>query len=57
MFDGFSVAQAEAAPVDSCPPDSWKGVPGRKGKDKVCLQMAVTLYAKVRHEVGTPIVY
>ncbi|KAG8881394.1 hypothetical protein FRB98_004374 [Tulasnella sp. 332] len=47
VVDGFSLAQAEAAPTGSLPPDAWKLQEGRPAIEKIHPQSAVTVYSKV----------
>jgi len=46
VIDKFTVAQAEAAPAGSLPPDDWKLGKGRQATEKIHPQSAMTLYSK-----------
>ncbi|KAG9007742.1 hypothetical protein FRB94_013977 [Tulasnella sp. JGI-2019a] len=46
VIDNFTVAQAEAAPAGSLPPDEWKLRQGRQAIEKIHPQSAMTLYSK-----------
>jgi len=46
MFDTFTLRQKEDGPSQSCPPASWEGASGRKGFEKVCPRMSLTLFIK-----------
>lgn len=46
-FDGFTLAQSEAAPAGSLPPPEWKSLPGRQATEKIVPQAAAVLFSKV----------
>lgn len=46
VFEHLTVAQAEAAPAGSLPPEEWKSMKGRQAKEKIHPLVAVTMYSK-----------
>ncbi|KAF8332801.1 cytochrome P450 monooxygenase CYP63 [Cantharellus anzutake] len=46
ICDTFTLRQEQDAPPGSCPPESWKGAPGRKGIEQVWPKTAITLFVK-----------
>ncbi|KAG8874188.1 hypothetical protein FRB98_008587, partial [Tulasnella sp. 332] len=46
VVDDFALAQAEAAPAGSLPPDGWKLSGGRQAMEKIHPQNAMTMYSK-----------
>jgi hypothetical protein len=48
VFERFTLAQAESAPLDCLPPAEWKGRKGRLPIEEFRPGQAVTVFAKVR---------
>lgn len=48
VFDKFTVAQAEAAPLDCLPPAEWKFQEGRKATEEFWPGQGITTFAKVK---------
>ncbi|KAG9001078.1 hypothetical protein FRB93_012458 [Tulasnella sp. JGI-2019a] len=46
VIDDFTVAQTEAAPTGSLPPDEWKLRKGRQAIEQIHPQSAMTMYSK-----------
>jgi hypothetical protein len=53
VFDRFTLAQADSAPLDRLPPAEWKRRKGRPAIEEFRPGQALTMFAKVREYVSS----